>query len=139
MVEEILNNIIFITIKTSTMNQKKNEKWISWDIQFKENTDRQEKLKAITEIQKQILEYLYKQDLQGLLKSIGFSFKPKPGIKSLPIHIQMNVELNQQNLNPEISAREGVRNPPPPPPPPAFRHHSPIRKIYDVLSGSEIL
>lgn len=121
------------------MNQKKNEKWISWDIQFKENTDDLEKLKAITEIQNLILQYLSKQDLKGLLKSVGFSFKPNLDIRTLPINIIMNVELEQQNLHSEISARVGVNPPPTPPPPPAFRHHLSIRNIHNVLSGSEIL
>ena len=120
------------------MDQKKTEKWISWDIQFKENTDRLEKLQAIIEIQKQIFEYLYKKDLGWVLKSIVFSYKPNLGIKNLPVHIIMNVELKQQYLLSGIADREGVKTPPPPPPPPAFRHDSPIQKIYDVLSGNEI-
>ncbi len=46
-----------------------------------------------------------------------------------PDHIRMNVKLEQQNLNLEISDREGVKTPPPPPPPPACRPGPAIKNI----------
>lgn len=101
---------IFESFRKSKNNPKVQEvkNWNTWEIEFKENTTDIEKSKAIKAIQKHLIDYLYYQELSGvIIREINFSSQD---LSNRRVSANAGVTL-------EMIAKTSPRFPPPPPPP----------------------
>lgn len=126
--------LIFSACRTSKFgdNVKKSIHWLTWEVQFKENTSTEEKTIALLAIEKYILDQYIKEVKPGvLIGSISFSFKevnigkdrsavritsrlellikgasPPPGIGPVP----PRDELLPQSISPKVQ-HIGIGNP----------------------------
>lgn len=96
---------------------KKSKEWLNWEIQFKDSASDEEKAKIINEIEKKIIDHLYRETTQFLIvKSLRIVYLPNRG------NDQMHISISSRF---GIASTQGIKTPPPPPPP--------LKEFFDLL------